>query len=162
MTGPMTISAWFKVHEFDKESQAIITKGNSSWRLQCDGEKGTVEFACTRLDVPVDPFAAIFSQRINDGRWHHVACAYDTTTSTLYLDGRRKVSNRSLPQTSTDSAPVQIGANSTYKLAAFNEWNGLIDDVRIYNYALAESQVRDLFAGNVWTGRIWSATSPAQ
>ncbi len=148
MSGPMTISAWFKVHEFDKKSQAIITKGNSSWRLQCDGEKDTVEFACTRLDVPVDPFVAIVSGGVNDGRWHHVACVYDTTTSTLYVDGRHKISNRSLPQTTTDSSPVQIGANSTYKSPASREWNGLIDDVRIYNYVLAESQVRDLFAGS--------------
>lgn len=148
MTGPMTISAWFKIHEFDKNSQAIITKGNSSWRLQCDGEKDTVEFACTGLDVPVDPFFGIVGGRVNDGRWHHVACVYDTATSTLYLDSRHKVSNRSLPQTSTDSSSLQIGANSTYKSAASGEWNGLIDDVRVYNYALGESQVRDLFVGS--------------
>ena len=147
ITGPITISAWFKAHKFDKTYQSILTKGNSGWRLQFDGEKEVVEFVCTDFDVPTDPWAAIGRRSANDGKWHHVVCVYDTVTSVLYLDGFREVTNRSLPQLTTDSSPIQIGARGSYGTKTSCEWNGLIDDVRIYNYPLSEPEIRDLYGG---------------
>ena len=38
----MTVAAWIKVREFNKTWQAIVTKGDTAWRLQREKETGMV------------------------------------------------------------------------------------------------------------------------
>jgi hypothetical protein len=52
ITGPITICAWIKVKALDKEWQALVTKGDSSWRLQRNWGQNSLEFACTGVPVP--------------------------------------------------------------------------------------------------------------
>jgi len=43
----------------------------------------------------------------------------------------------------TDDSPVLIGENA---ISRGREWNGLIDDVRIYSYALSREEIKALYA----------------
>jgi hypothetical protein len=45
----------------------------------------------------------------------------------------------------TNDEPVYIGENSEWKA---RKWNGLIDDVRIYSYALSKEEIKAVHAGN--------------
>ena len=49
ITGPITIAAWIKVNNFDKRWQAIVTKGDTAWRLQRTGGVDIVAFHCTGI-----------------------------------------------------------------------------------------------------------------
>ncbi len=51
-TGGVTVAAWIKVNAFDKPWQALVTKGDGTWRLQRNSETDTLEFACTGLKIP--------------------------------------------------------------------------------------------------------------
>ena len=77
-----------------------------------------------------------------DGLWHHVTYTYDGTTDRLYLDGAVTSATGVAHQTAATTA-VYIGSYN----GAAEILNGTIDDVRIYNAALTDTQVARLAAG---------------
>jgi hypothetical protein len=139
ITSQITVSAWIKVGKFDRQWQAIVTKGDNSWRLQRNLESGTLEFACTGLSVPGAEWGSIFGTvDVDDGQWHHTAGVYDGQGLYLYVDGNLDVSSEASGKIRVDDRPVYIGENAG---APNRFWNGLVDDVRIYNYALSAAEI---------------------
>jgi hypothetical protein len=143
ITGPITICAWIKVRAFDKEWQALVTKGDSSWRLQRNWGQNTLEFACTGVPVPGTLLGSLFGTvNVNDGRWHHVAAVYDGSRGLLYLDGRLDISVEAAGTLRTNNFKVFIGANDE---KPGRNWSGTIDDVRLYNYGLTAEEVTQIY-----------------
>ncbi|MDB5267267.1 MAG: C-terminal target protein [Hymenobacter sp.] len=76
----------------------------------------------------------------NDGHWHHVAATYDGTTLKLYVDGVLDIS-------STPSAFNTTGLNWSIgkripPLTSTEQFNGRIDEARVYSTALTQAQVQ--------------------
>lgn len=143
----ITVAAWIKVDAFDREWQTIISKGDSSWRLQRNWDKGTLEFGCTGLVVPGNRWGGIYGKTdVNDGQWHHAAGVYDGQKLSLYVDGSLDVSVDVKGSVSINDYPVLIGENAE-KPQRF--WNGLIDDVRVYNYGLNAGEVAEIFKASL-------------
>jgi len=85
---------------------------------------------------------------VNDGKWHHVAGVYDGTKLYLYVDGELDNSEYASGSIATNNYNVWIGAWIDPKgQIVGREWNGLIDDVRIYSYALGEADIKAVYAG---------------
>jgi beta-galactosidase len=84
---------------------------------------------------------------VNDGRWHHVAGVYDGRKLSLYVDGQLDafVPTIAVTRINTNKDSVCLGMNSGNPKA--NEWNGLIDDVRIYSYALPPEDIKAIHGG---------------
>jgi hypothetical protein len=145
-TGGLTIATWIKLTAFDRPWQALITKGDGTWRLQRNGETSMLEFACTGLKIPGgNQYGSLFGTReISPGEWRHVAGVYDGKRMALYVDGVLDASQEAWGSINVNDMPVQIGAN-TERQDRF--WNGLIDDMRIYNYGLPEARVQELAQG---------------
>ena len=75
-----------------------------------------------------------------DNSWHHYVVLFDGDWMYLYIDGIMRISkNTSLTNIRDSSNPLRIGSGYGYY------FNGLIDDVQIYNYALTATQVKTLF-----------------
>jgi hypothetical protein len=141
----ITIAAWIKVNRFDKEWQAIIAKGDSAWRMQRVRQTDNLEFACSGLAVPGTEWGDIYgNMSVNDGQWHHAAGVYDGSKLYLYVDGKLDVSSNASGDINVNDHPVYIGENAE-QTGRF--WNGLIDDVRIYNYAISGEQITSLSKG---------------
>ena len=139
----ITISSWIKVNGPLKLWRTIISKG-SVWKLQ--SWQNTLKFVCG-VNVPGDigvDSGIRGKKNINDGRWHHVAGVYDGKTTTLYIDGRSDVSARTSGSIAANRFDVWIGSDSQRNERT---WKGLIDDVRIYSYALREDKIGELYAG---------------
>lgn len=82
---------------------------------------------------------------LKDERWHHVAGTYDGRRVCLYIDGALSNSRRVSGNIATNDSIVVIGDNPEW---GYNwNWNGLIDDVRIYSYALSPEEVEMLYRG---------------
>ncbi|WP_436514338.1 LamG-like jellyroll fold domain-containing protein [Ekhidna sp. To15] len=80
----------------------------------------------------------------NDGQWHHVAGVYSGTDLRLYVDG---VDLGSITTSlSVDYSQFRIGTNA---VDASQPWNGDIDEVRIWNIALTETNIRDHMIGKL-------------
>jgi len=144
ITTEITVSAWIKANQFDKEWQAIIAKGDSTWRIQRNQNKDSLEFACSGLKIPSgSPYGSLYGEKsVNDGQWHHIVGVYDGSKMYLYVDGTVDTSQPASGRINTNDEPVYIGENSE-RTARF--WEGLIDDVRIYNYALSEGEIKTIY-----------------
>ena len=80
---------------------------------------------------------------INDfwaiGDWHHICVTYDGSTAAMYADG--KLLTASARNWNLGNYYARIGR----QVNNANEfWNGQIDDVRIYEYALTDAQIAGL------------------
>jgi tetratricopeptide (TPR) repeat protein len=151
ITDQITVTAWIKVIEFDKKYQTIIAKGDNSWRLARVIDSNNVEFACngtaaTRwTGVGEIPWAVSGTRSVNDGKWHHIAGVFDGTQLYLYMDGVLEAAKSAAKSIDISNHNVYIGANAQVPK---REWNGLIDDVRIYNYALSQAEIVSIMGKN--------------
>ena len=72
------------------------------------------------------------------GTWSHLAVTYDGTKLCIYVNGALVSSREQTGIILVSDGALRIGGNSQ---AANEFFNGLIDDVRIYNYALGATQI---------------------
>ncbi|MGA2915788.1 MAG: LamG domain-containing protein [Sedimentisphaerales bacterium] len=81
------------------------------------------------------------------GSWYHVVCVYDNTQMSIYLDGVQRAANTFTYNTGTTvpDGPMGIGAWLVDSQTS-DYFDGLIDDVRVYNYALDANEVAELYA----------------
>ncbi|MFA5293213.1 MAG: LamG domain-containing protein [Phycisphaerae bacterium] len=136
----ISVMAYIKVNAFDRSYQAIVTKGNSSWRLQRYANTNYIEFTCSGTYG-----GSIHSSiSVNDGLWHHVAGVRDDSRIRLYIDGVLDTWQFTAGEFNTNSYPVYIGENSEQTGRYFN---GAIDSVRIYKRALSASDVWNVVYG---------------
>ena len=72
------------------------------------------------------------------GAWTHLAVTYDGANLRLYVNGVQTASRALTGSIVTTTGLLKIGGN-----AVSGEWfNGLIDEVRIYNRALTAAQIQ--------------------
>jgi hypothetical protein len=132
----ITVAAWVKVTTFDMDWQTIIAKGDTAWRLS-RGQGDNLHFACTGLW----PEWVHGSANVNDGQWHHVVGTYDGSELRLYVDGKLDASAKTQGAINVNTHPVYIGENAEHPGRA---WHGLIDDVRLHNCALSDTEIKAL------------------
>jgi len=143
----VTVMAWIKTDSLTKNWQAIITKGDTAWRLHRNSNTPYINFACTGLEGGNMAWGSTVwgNTPVVDNEWHHVAGVYDPDNELdhvkLYvdgiLDGPDAVTDGWGPM-ATNTYDVLIGANAE---SLGLGWNGLIDDVRLYNEGLTEYEI---------------------
>jgi len=139
-----SVSAWIKIEDGDGSS-LVVNKGgygydppgkNSNYAISVRDNKFSGGFEeHGGADYEVES-----SETYNDGNWHFVVVTYDKKNLILYVDGDEV----GREETSADpelnnTSPLTIGKNS---LLDDRYFNGQVDEVRIYNYALSKSQIQ--------------------
>jgi len=138
-TDNLSVSMWVKPDTL--RIQGLISKGSfaSSWRIFMSNTGGTIEFDA-RSDVDnVDSVGTLTA-----GSWAHVVVTYNKaiTTAIIYFNGSVTDTNASFANAGNDvSGAITIAPNTT------NEFDGHIDDVRIYNTPLTSTEVTALYNG---------------
>jgi len=136
ITGQITISAWVNIASVPADWTAIVTKGDSAWRL-------STEYADRRFHFAVSGSAWLNGQRsVSANQWHHIVGVYDGSQMHTYIDGELDAAKSWNQGIASNDYPVYIGENAE-QTGRF--WRGLIDDVRIYNYALKEADIIALY-----------------
>jgi len=83
-----------------------------------------------------------FSSEIGADTWYHVAATFDASEkiARMYLDGKidQRVTNTDTPEPSI--AELRVGLN----LDGTEEFKGTIDDLRIYNRVLTQTEIEEL------------------
>ncbi len=79
----------------------------------------------------------------NGQTWIHIVGTYDGTTMRLYVDGVEVATMAGPDRVSTNSLPLVLGAQEDVD----NPLQGAIDDVRVYDRALAAAEVATLHSG---------------
>jgi predicted outer membrane repeat protein len=78
--------------------------------------------------------------------WYHVTCVYDNKDMAIYMNGQLHNSGTFNHNTggTTPDKNLAIGARS-YDSTITSHFGGVIDDVRIYNRALSEQEIQQLY-----------------
>ena len=150
---PRTVAFWLK--GTSAASHGIVAWGNSTtngtkWHVRLNDNANNGPVGAVRTETQGD--FTIATTPLNDGNWHHVASVYpdgggELGTVLHYVDGVLEAAggnNGSVQavNTSTSNDPVTIGRRT--QGAAQNYFNGLLDDVRIYDRALSGQEIADL------------------
>ena len=97
------------------------------------------------------------------GAWHLLVGTYDGANLRLYVDGTQVASAAATGSMPVTTDQLVIGSKTPTSTAG-DHFNGKIDDVRIYNYALTAAEVTTLNGGAAPaapTGLSLSAPSPS-
>ncbi|MDX2197125.1 MAG: LamG-like jellyroll fold domain-containing protein [Cytophagales bacterium] len=149
-TDKITLSSWFKTSgQFIGRDPGIIANRSSTFNetgfnITNNGQTiFLIDDASANSTNIVSPFF------YNDGKWHQITGVYDGTQMKLYLDNIL-VGTQSLSSNISMSSTFRIGhddePSATYPTRRFFE--GLIDDIRIYNRALSDAEVAALYNGS--------------
>jgi len=81
------------------------------------------------------------------GTWYHLAGVYDGATVKLYVNGNLEKTEAYSGPLRSDKAPVHLGGGKLFGVDWGNNFtvNGRVDEVMIYNLALSDNEVRQLF-----------------
>ncbi len=77
---------------------------------------------------------------INDSTWHHIAAVYNPNANnkhSLYIDGVLEAAGNFTQAVSTSSGGIYVGR----RVDGVNNFDGLIDEVRIWNTALTGAEI---------------------
>lgn len=137
----ITLSCWFKANALPEKESFLLSHGSwqNRWKLSITPEKhlrwtlnSLTGIADLDLDLP-----------IQTDQFYHVAATYDGSLLALYLNGQLRTYKPLSGKIRTTTFPFLMGQ----MLPAQPEYNfkGVIDAVKIYNYALAPEGVKSLF-----------------
>ncbi len=105
-------------------------------------DDGRVEFYIEGGDNDVNPQASA----VNDDSWHHITATWDINADAkLYVDGGEPVS---VPHDANEfdlSGTIRLGR----PVGGEAFYNGLIDDVRLYDYVLSSDEIAAIMRGDV-------------
>jgi len=141
ITGEITLSAWVYYEAQNDRNASVISKmaTGSGWKYSCFA----MGIRSNRVRYGTDGGGKLSTQIFEPGNWYHLVMTHANGYSSLYVNGQ-------LDSSATDTfirssaAPLIIGARK-FGTRRVGEYTGLIDDVRIYNMAISEDAVQDLF-----------------
>lgn len=83
--------------------------------------------------------------KVNDDTWHHLVMTVDLSTSlmSLYVDGA--LANTQAATVIPTFVQFEVGRLGRVTQTKVDPFDGLIDDVQVYNHALSQSEVQFLF-----------------
>ncbi|MDO8368413.1 MAG: LamG-like jellyroll fold domain-containing protein [Saprospiraceae bacterium] len=137
----ITVSCWFKANALPEKESFLLSHGSwqNRWKLSITPEKylrWTVNTLLGIADLDMDV-------PIQTDQFYHVAATYDGSLLALYLNGNLHTYKVLSGKIRTTTFPFLMGQ----MLPAQPEYNfkGVMDAVKIHNYALVPDGVKNLF-----------------
>jgi hypothetical protein len=151
----ISVSAWFNTttlyNNGDNFGGRILTlyRGSASTKFAI-GINGTNVSNVMACGDACSLKAQLTNIVMNDGRWHHIAATYNSTTDilTVYFDGVLSANTNVGNISSSSSDAATIGASHG---GGQSNFNGKIDDVAIWNTALSASEIYSIYEHQVAT-----------
>ncbi len=143
LNGDFTISVWVK---YAKQTNNL---GYAALFIQSTNSKspydGVSIFLKNNMLVRLDKTQELYSAENNltDNKWHHLAMVRKAKLLSLYIDGELDKSRQVTHAQITDPSPIFIGSNHVNQKIQL--YKGLIDEMRIYNRALSQAEIKSLF-----------------
>jgi hypothetical protein len=143
-TDAVTVGAWVNFRSIPDEWRAIVTKADNAWRLSNNGATTAFQFSFSGYGVrPGNVFSADGTIEVGFDSWHYVCGTYDITEGAkLYVDGVLDVMTPDTVGIDVNTNDVWIGGNNgDTSWKPYRLFDGMIDEVRIYNRALSADEV---------------------
>jgi hypothetical protein len=154
LTSQATLSAWINTKSLTA-AQGIVGRWNyaggppykDSILLEARGDVSRkIRFLISTSDQDSGVTVLPSNQQFNTNTWYHIAGTYDGVTMKLYINGQ-------LDNYIAKNGNIFV-SNSNWYIGAFNYgniayFNGLIDDVRVYDTALSADEIWQLYQGGL-------------
>ncbi len=138
--GKFTFSAWVKAEDLtsnrtivgdwgssDSSQLFYYDVGDDSWRWLSSGNDDT----------------GFVGGPVETGKWYHLTLSYDGGGDFMLLVNGDTIFSASTSDSSIPSSTSGLQIGGDY--GSHPEWNGIIDDVRMYDSALSKGEIEDLY-----------------
>ena len=148
---PFTIALWVKLREKERliafighdEGGGALNKWIILYDELSEDENGRPTWPTLRFHInspllsSIDPVVSFWDPIISE--WYHVAVTRNNNLYSLFVNGKSVSSGTDDNEIPNPNWPLTIGQAEGFFI------NGVIDDVRIYNRALSEDEIRMLY-----------------
>jgi hypothetical protein len=132
-----TITAWAKTDTHDVRMEVINLGGYVILNLM-SGKWQAIAYDAVSVDF-------LEGSDVVDGEWTNLILTWTGSESKFYIDGK-EIANDVTSGPPLDTGSIAIGAQPSNH---GNKFDGKIDDTRIYNYALTEEQIKEVYNGGL-------------
>ena len=139
--GDFSVAFWYNASTIQSNMTRLVGShdGSEGFSIYANAD-GSVNFFVAAEDGSTT--ASLSSGLVADGNWHLIVATRSGNATNLYLDDSSSASaNGSLGELDV-AAPLTIGGQS----ATVSDYEGALDDVRVYTRQLTASDVGELYA----------------
>jgi beta-lactam-binding protein with PASTA domain len=150
LTSGMTLEAWVRPTSALSGWESVVIKERTTVGLSYalyanDGAPDASGFAGPAGYIRPGPVASTTDQGVRQAShtsialntWTHLATTYDGANQRLYINGALVATKPQTGSTAVSNQPLRIGGNGVWG----EFFQGLIDEVRIYNRALSAAEI---------------------
>jgi len=144
-TNQITLSGWINLRKDVGNREAAIMARRMVWGLRVFGEgyAGSTGNQLVFQDWGGEglTYNCISPTQLRANQWYHVAATDDAGMITIYIDGRADWSSSGgygIPSGVNEGINVGVEEYTAY-------FNGLMDDLRVYNRALSAEEILELY-----------------
>jgi hypothetical protein len=133
-----TLEAWVQKQTAGRNDVAVV----GSWNPNANGGPMVwVDHLATRYHLTLNNGISNYldsGQNPTAGVWQHIAATFDGTTARFFIDGVEVASR---------AVSLSVGSSNSWRIGAYGAsptgfFDGLIDDVRVYNRALNTTEIQ--------------------
>ena len=136
LTTAMTLSAWIRPTSSQSGWRTVIQRQAEAYFLTASSDAPGRPAGGGTLGGGVPYLIGPTANPVN--AWTHLALTYDGSTLRLYVNGTLAGSRAATGAIQTTTNPLWIGGNTPYG----EYFQGLIDEVRVYNRALSQADIQ--------------------
>ncbi len=141
LTTGLTYMAWFNLNEAITGQRRMMSKNNSVFVIFDFGLPTSLDF----LVKPGNDFVES-TTIFETGEWYHFAGTYDGDSLRIYINGEMEGEKGGVPEIETSDLDLWLGADDWQ---AGTDLPGVLDEVRIYNKALSDGEIKQAMSGPV-------------
>ena len=147
-----SLACWVKSTSWSANNDIILCK-NSSESTSSQFYLSIINGASFNLGINGGSSngAGTYSYTFSTNTWYHVAATYDGTNYAMYINGNKVKSGTCTTAKPTGLLNLGIGCRSTNAggTASTGNANKRLNDVRVYDHALSQMEVKELSKGLV-------------
>jgi hypothetical protein len=168
ITGSLTIEAWINPSTFPVDDSVIVSKRGAvgvdlGFQLDTTVDTGPRTIGFKLGDPSGNKMSRFGKTVVAAGKWQHIAGVYDAAAQTMHVyingvldDGNLIGTVTSLQRNSGQR--VFIGKRAAG--ATGTEFSGIIDEVRIYNRALSQTEIQNDMITSIDLPGVTTTTTP--
>jgi flagellin-like protein len=151
ITGEVTVAAWIYIDNKNDDAKVFSTQSTGSdngFKLSVykKNNKHRVEFEIRGGGSPASNRDVSGGTDLETGRWYHVVGRYDGESITTFVNGEEDREKDSITKSlEAASGKAAIGREVNQLFGDYLSWDGKIDDLRVYDRALSDAEITDLY-----------------
>jgi len=155
ITEQLTVAAWIKMDHVDDRQPIVNKEGDGirgvGYRVESDGIVH-VQLYVQGWTAAADKTDLNSTVNLEPDRWYHVAYTYEfvadgSSITVLYIDGEENVRTETTRGPLTTNTQIQEIGRYVWSASYQRFFNGLIDEVVIFNHVLSADEIQGVMNG---------------